>query len=114
MSVTIGADARTKDGRVGRVIGMVEVEPGRLRALCRFRPEDEPAYEQFHDVEELSPAGPPPKCGRCDGCGRIADTEEGEPWTSWLELPLQSSAAVLMGIVNPIPCPDCGGTGGAA
>lgn len=22
-------------------------------------------------------------CPRCDGCGRIADTEDGEPWSAW-------------------------------
>lgn len=51
------------------------------------------------------------KCTRCDGCGEIADTDEGEPWTQWANLPLQSATAVLMGIVKPIPCPKCGGAG---
>jgi hypothetical protein len=51
------------------------------------------------------------RCGRCGGCGKIADGEEGAPWTVWQNLPLGSSAAVLAGIVKPIPCPDCGGTG---
>lgn len=51
------------------------------------------------------------KCERCDGCGRIADSEDGEPWTAWTSLPLHSSAAVLAGLVKPIPCPKCGGSG---
>mgnify|MGYP001578388989 CR=1 FL=1 len=51
------------------------------------------------------------KCERCDGCGRIADSESGEPWTYWMELPLRSSVAVLCGIVKPISCPACGGSG---
>jgi hypothetical protein len=51
------------------------------------------------------------KCLRCDGCGKIADSEDGEPWISWTNLPLHSSMAVLMGIVKPITCPSCGGTG---
>lgn len=51
------------------------------------------------------------KCNRCDGCGKIADSDDGEPWSVWLAMPLQSSAAVLMGLVKPIPCPACGGTG---
>ena len=51
------------------------------------------------------------KCVRCDGCGQIANDEEGTPWTAWLELPLKSSAAVLCGLVEPVECPDCKGTG---
>jgi hypothetical protein len=47
------------------------------------------------------------KCPRCDGCGLIASSEDGEPWTMWLDLPLGSSAAVLMGLVRPLPCPAC-------
>jgi hypothetical protein len=54
------------------------------------------------------------RCTRCDGCGQIADTEDGEPWTQWANLPVQSATAVLMGIVKPVPCPVCGGTGTAA
>jgi hypothetical protein len=51
------------------------------------------------------------KCQRCDGCGRIADTERGEPWTAWTKAELTYSASVLLGIVKPLKCPDCGGTG---
>jgi hypothetical protein len=51
------------------------------------------------------------KCQRCDGCGKIASGEEGAPWTAWTDMPLGSSAAVIMGIVKPITCPDCGGSG---
>lgn len=54
------------------------------------------------------------KCLRCDGCGKIADSEDGEPWTVWTDLPLHSSVAVLMGLVKPIDCPECGGTGNAS
>lgn len=56
---------------------------------------------------------PFPRCGRCDGCGRIASGEEGAPWTAWVQLPRQSKVAVLAGIVQPIPCPSCKGTGRA-
>lgn len=51
------------------------------------------------------------KCMRCDGCGKIADGEEGAPWSYWQELPAQSAIAVQMGLVKPIPCPECGGSG---
>lgn len=47
---------------------------------------------------------------RCDGCGQVADTEYGEPWSYWMQLPVQSASAVLMGILKPIPCPVCGGS----
>jgi hypothetical protein len=46
-------------------------------------------------------------CAKCGGCGLVADTEGQEPWTEWTALPLQSSAAVLMGLVRPIRCPSC-------
>lgn len=50
-------------------------------------------------------------CTHCAGCGQIADTEEGEPWKYWLELPVGSALAVIAGIVKPIPCPMCQGSG---
>ena len=51
------------------------------------------------------------KCRRCDGCGKIANSDDGEPWTAWAELPPGSDLAVRAGIVKPIPCPSCKGTG---
>lgn len=53
-------------------------------------------------------------CERCDGCGKIADSDEGEPWTAWENLPPGSDLAVQMGLVKPITCPKCGGTGEAS
>jgi hypothetical protein len=52
-----------------------------------------------------------PPCPSCEGCGQVADTDSREPWSHWLDLPLRSAVAVVAGIVRPIPCPDCGGTG---
>jgi len=51
------------------------------------------------------------QCGRCCGCGKIADSDSGEAWTFWEELPPGSDIAVRLGIVKPIPCPECNGTG---
>lgn len=51
------------------------------------------------------------KCQKCDGCGKVANTEDQEPWTVWMNLPLQSAGAVILGIVKPITCPYCKGTG---
>lgn len=56
-------------------------------------------------------ASVPQKCIRCDGDGRIANTPNGESWTSWAALPLNSAHAVIMGLVRPIPCPVCKGRG---
>lgn len=53
------------------------------------------------------------ECGTCAGCGQIADDEDGTPWKYWAELPAQSAIAITMGLVKPIPCPDCGGSGEA-
>jgi hypothetical protein len=50
-------------------------------------------------------------CSRCEGCGQLAGTDDREPWTAWTSLPLRSSAAVLAGLVKPVPCDACGGTG---
>lgn len=53
-------------------------------------------------------------CGRCRGCGQIADCDSGEPWTDWKGLPPGSNLLVRAGIVKPIPCPTCGGSGKTA
>lgn len=51
------------------------------------------------------------KCPTCDGCGQVADDEDHTPWSEWLSLPVKSGAAVILGLVHPLSCPDCGGTG---
>lgn len=51
------------------------------------------------------------ECPQCAGCGRIANDSDGTPWKYWAELPLQSAVAVVAGIVRPLPCPRCNGTG---
>lgn len=54
---------------------------------------------------------PDRKCGKCDGCGRVADTTTQEPWTAWMGLTLGQAASVVLGVVKPIPCPECDGSG---
>lgn len=51
------------------------------------------------------------ECTRCDGCGRLADSDDREPWSFWESLPWPSNMAVVMGLVKPIQCPDCNGRG---
>jgi len=63
------------------------------------------AWEEYRKVTGET------KCARCNGCGSIADSEQGEPWTYWAELPRGSNAAVVLGVVKPIPCPVCDGSG---
>lgn len=50
-------------------------------------------------------------CEKCNGCGKVANTPDQEPWSVWTSLPLHSAAAVLVGIVRPTTCPECHGTG---
>jgi hypothetical protein len=52
-------------------------------------------------------------CPCCRGCGQLADSDDREPWTDWTALPLKSSDAILLGLVKPIPCDECGGSGRA-
>lgn len=59
---------------------------------------------EIRPVENVASRVP---CGRCEGCGQIADSEDGEPWTTWAELPPGADLAVRMGLVKPIPCPVC-------
>ena len=53
------------------------------------------------------------ECFRCLGCGKIADSEDGEPWIYWLPPHLEPPAniAVVMGIVKPVECYLCKGSG---
>ena len=50
-------------------------------------------------------------CPRCDGCGQIANSDDGEPWTYWMDLPVKSALAVTLGLVRPVTCPACDGEG---
>ena len=50
-------------------------------------------------------------CKECLGWKRIADGDEGGSWKHWAELPPPSNLAVQLGLVKPIECPRCQGTG---
>lgn len=50
-------------------------------------------------------------CKKCLGWKRIDDGDEGLSWKYWAELPSPSNIAIQMGIVKPIECPRCHGTG---
>lgn len=51
------------------------------------------------------------KCPKCDGCGQIANDDNGSPWSQWQSLPEVSKAAIRAGLVRPLPCPKCDGKG---
>lgn len=51
------------------------------------------------------------KCQTCDGCGKIANDDDRSPWTHWERLPPGSDVAVRLGMVRPMTCPDCDGSG---
>ena len=53
-------------------------------------------------------------CDSCAGCGYVTDGESPEPFKYWLELPVQSAIALQMGLVKPVECFACKGTGNAA
>jgi len=50
-------------------------------------------------------------CPRCHGCGRIANDDDGSPWSAWESLPPGSDIAVRLGLVQPMTCPTCLGSG---
>lgn len=50
-------------------------------------------------------------CTRCQGWKRIDNGSEGISWKYWAELPAGSDIAVKLGIVKPIECPRCKGSG---
>jgi DnaJ-class molecular chaperone len=54
------------------------------------------------------------KCDECNGCGFLADSEDQEPWSFWQQVPLQSAAVVLTGVVKPKVCDKCKGMGRVA
>lgn len=83
------------------------------------RPEENwPAWVAYVDSARDALAAPEAAatrdCSRCDGCGQLADSDDREPWTFWMSLPVKSAAAVLLGLVKPVPCDVCGGTGKVA
>lgn len=53
----------------------------------------------------------PDACRRCLGWKQIANSDDGESWKYWAELPPPSNLAVQVGVVFPIQCPRCQGKG---
>jgi len=51
------------------------------------------------------------ECPTCAGCGQIANDDDATPWKYWAELEPPANLAVVMGIVRPLTCVDCGGSG---
>lgn len=60
------------------------------------------------------PLPEPQPCAKCEGCGKVANSDDQEPWTYWENLPLKNALAVTLGFVKPVDCPACGGSGKAA
>lgn len=70
-----------------------------------------PHSSAFAGGQPIMPANPP-KCRTCAGEGRVATDSAHTPWSQWTSSPLESAlAAVVAGIVRPIDCPECHGTG---
>lgn len=70
-----------------------------------------PNVDVDSEIQALVELGENRPCRRCDGCGRVANSEDAEPWTMWEALPPGSDLAVQMGVVRPVTCLDCNGSG---
>ncbi|MFE5789581.1 hypothetical protein [Rhodococcus erythropolis] len=70
-----------------------------------------PIVDVDSEIQALVELGENRPCRRCDGCGRVANSEDAEPWTMWEALPPGSDLAVQMGVVRPVTCLDCNGSG---
>lgn len=64
----------------------------------------------INELEALLRQAKERPCQRCAGCGQIADSDSGEPWSAWTSLPAESRVAVRLGLVNPLTCPNCNDT----
>ena len=53
----------------------------------------------------------PDACRHCLGWKKIANSDDGESWKYWAELSSPENLAVVLGVVFPIDCPRCQGTG---
>ena len=52
------------------------------------------------------------RCLKCWGSGLVAGgTDDQDPWPVWEALPPGSDFAVRVGLVYPITCPVCDGSG---
>ena len=49
-------------------------------------------------------------CEQCLGWKRV-DDGEGASWKYWAELPAQSAIGIQLGLIKPVECPRCHGSG---
>ena len=50
-------------------------------------------------------------CKQCLGWGKVANSDDQESWKYWAELKPPENLAIQLGVVKPIQCPRCNGTG---
>jgi len=79
---------------------------GETQQLCQVASD---IGDQIHRLVTNGTIAPNIACPGCHGCGQVANTDEGEPWTVWEGLPEDAKAGVYLGVVKPVPCPECGG-----
>jgi hypothetical protein len=92
-----------------------DLVPGRSSFVLQFEPRGAtPAatQEEYPDAVSAAYEHGEGKCPKCLGDGRVAGgTDDLDAWPVWAALPPGSDLAVRMGLVYPITCPACGGTG---
>lgn len=83
-----------------------EVMEANVEKLMKRYPGGFSAEDSMARVDEM-----PKKCAKCNGEGKVANTDDQEPWSCWADLPPGSDLAVRMGLVVPVNCPECEGKG---
>lgn len=56
----------------------------------------------------------PDACEKCLGWKRVANDDDQSSWKHWAELPPPSNLSVVLGLVYPVECPACHGSGRTA
>lgn len=82
--------------------------------MTALPPDEVPTPTESTEARVPETAEARPTCRSCDGEGRTdsnPDISERAPWSFWTNLPPGSDLAVRLGLVRPMKCANCNGTG---